>query len=380
MLASGTVISVVLAQALSSARVEPIRIAYHSAPRCPSEAQFLAEVSSRTALARRATRGEAAREFVIDVAERPGASLSGALEIRSVDGVVNRREIAGSDCSEVVSALALMVALAVDPEGALLSAPGPPTSPPAPATPSSDVGSPVATWYVPPLAPDSTPPAVPVSTSQAPGPATSPGLAAPVPSSWLDSAGTGPIRSVGVSPHHAPLLDVDPRRRGRAQLGHWAIGVQGQMLAGVAPSPAIGAGATLDYVSDRERVVAAGLRFALSASTTSPTFAEGVGAQLLWVWARGEVCPFHFRVASALRLAPCLGLDAGFCASRGRASRRPQAIRVHGSRRMSSRVSPGRSVGDGSSTWGWGRKLRSDRTPFDTASGTRRRPRTGFRL
>jgi hypothetical protein len=300
---------VVLAQALPSVRVEPIRIAYHVLPQCPDETQFLGEVSSRTALARKAADGDAAREFVIDITEGPNGSLSGTLEIHSADGAVNRRAIAGGRCAEVVSALALMVALAVDPDGALRSASSPPTSPPDAGTSSSDAGAPVAV----PAPTSNAPPAVPAATGEAGEPAAAQGAAAPVPSSSPASAGAAPTGAVQAAPPAAGHVDARTRRR----LGHWAIGVQGQVLVRVIPSPALGAGATLDYVSDRERISAAELRFTLSAATTAPTFTEGVGAQLLWAWARGEGCPFGFRVASALRLAPCLGLDAGLLHVKG---------------------------------------------------------------
>jgi hypothetical protein len=118
---------------------------------------------------------------------------------------------------------------------------------------------------------------------------------------------------------------VGPRTRERAQLGHWAVGVQGQALVGAVPTPAIGAGATLDYVSDHERAASAGLRFALSAATTAPTFSAGIGAQLLWAWAHMEGCPFRFPVASTLRLAPCVGLDAGLLRFKGTGLAQPSS-------------------------------------------------------
>jgi hypothetical protein len=193
---------VILAQALPTARVEPIRIAYHAPARCPDEAQFLGEVFARTPLARSAAEGEAAREFAVDIADGSDGTLSGSLEIHSADSPVSRRDMTATRCDELVSALALMVALAVDPEGASLSASGPAAQNPGPS--GQGVGGAVVTWStpassqsappVPVVAPASSPP-VPAGTAPA---GTAPAGTAPT--------GTAPIRTgpAGTAPGPAP--------------------------------------------------------------------------------------------------------------------------------------------------------------------------------
>ncbi|MCL2448543.1 MAG: hypothetical protein FWD17_06330 [Polyangiaceae bacterium] len=321
MLAFGAAISVVFAQALSSGPVEPIRLAYHVPQQCPGEAQFLAEVASRTALARMAADGEAAREFVIDITQGPGGSLSGALEIHASGGVVTRREISGSPCVAVVSALAMMVALAVDPDTTPFPASSaqatPPRSPEPPAADGPDAGAPVVTWGEPVPPVGSAPPPVPPPAPPPPPPP--PPDSAPAPLAPSVQPVPSPARSTNVArrarerPHVAANREAEPE----ASQGHLAMGVQGQVLVGFAPAPVAGAGVTLDYVADPDRVITVGLRFSLSAATTAPTFAGGVGARLVWAWARAEGCPFRFRLASALRFAPCLGLDAGLLHAQG---------------------------------------------------------------
>ena len=70
-----------------------------------------------------ATPGEAARAFVVTVTAET-ATIRGLLSITSLGGSVSRREVTGDTCSEVVSALALITALAIDPSAT--TAPDPP--------------------------------------------------------------------------------------------------------------------------------------------------------------------------------------------------------------------------------------------------------------
>jgi hypothetical protein len=308
---------VILAQALPTARVEPIRIAYHAPARCPDEAQFLGEVFARTPLARSAAEGEAAREFAVDIADGSDGALSGSLEIHSTDSPVSRRDITATRCDELVSALALMVALAVDPEGASGSALGPAAQNPGP--PGQGVGGAVATWSTPVssqsaaavAAPASSPPVpagtaptgtaptgtVPTGTAPAgtpPGPAREPALAAPRSEAPTNAA-------------EAP----EPRH------GHWAVGTEFLVLAGVVSSPAVGGGATLVYDFVPNRASSPELRFALAAAAATPKLANEIGANLSWAWAHAEGCPLRVVLARSLRLAPCLGFDGGFLSSSG---------------------------------------------------------------
>ena len=305
----------ILAQALPTARVEPIRIAYHAPARCPDEAQFLGEVFARTPLARSAAEGEAAREFAVDIADGSDGALSGSLEIHSTDSPVSRRDITATRCDELVSALALMVALAVDPEGAS----GPAAQNPGPS--GQGVGGAVATWSTPVSSQNAAPVAAPAPSPAGPAGASPTGTSptATVP------AGTAPAGArPGPAPEPPPAAPRSEAPTNAAEApeprhGHWAVGTQALVLGFLLPSVAVGGSATLDYDFAPNRVSFAALRFALSAAAATPTFPEsgGVGAAFLWTWVHAEGCPFGLRLARSLRLAPCAGFDGGILSFRG---------------------------------------------------------------
>jgi hypothetical protein len=100
--------------AASQPSEEPVRVEYQGPPVCPSESAFFDAVLARTPRARRAPDSAPARTFVVDLKSSNDES-TGRLLIRAVDGTSTEREVTGDTCDEVVSALALITALAVDP-------------------------------------------------------------------------------------------------------------------------------------------------------------------------------------------------------------------------------------------------------------------------
>ena len=94
---------------------EPLRLQYHAFAGCDDEQQFVAALRSRAPRARLATAGETARIFDVEIAEsKTGARAK--LTIRESSGRATVREIEAKDCREAVDALALIAALAVDPD------------------------------------------------------------------------------------------------------------------------------------------------------------------------------------------------------------------------------------------------------------------------
>ncbi|MBX3201774.1 MAG: hypothetical protein KF894_26795 [Labilithrix sp.] len=94
---------------------EPIALRYEASGVCPGESAFVAWVEAHT---RRWTRvpdaSAAVRSIHVRVAE--GApEASGSLTVRSAGGGVTERAIGGPTCAEVAEALAVMVAVAIDP-------------------------------------------------------------------------------------------------------------------------------------------------------------------------------------------------------------------------------------------------------------------------
>lgn len=108
------VMSLVAAPA-RAADVEPVALRYEGSGACPSETEFVARVRAitrRWALV--ADGSPAVRTIRVLVTEGP-RETGGKLTIAAPDGATSEREISGPSCSEVSEALAVMVAVAIDP-------------------------------------------------------------------------------------------------------------------------------------------------------------------------------------------------------------------------------------------------------------------------
>ncbi len=128
--------------ATARAQVEAIRIAYHSGPGCPDEARFVGEVMGRTDRARRASGSEPGRTFDVSLTGE-GSRSRGVLRITDAGGRVTKRDVAGETCTEVAGALALVAALAIDPQARTGTDPAvhaPAAPPPPPPPPAVAVG------------------------------------------------------------------------------------------------------------------------------------------------------------------------------------------------------------------------------------------------
>ncbi len=266
-------------------------MSYSAFAGCPDEARFLQGVTARTERIRRAAEGEPARAFVIAVT-RDTSTVRGVLVIAGLDGAVSRREVTGDSCEEVTSALALITALAVDPLAA--TAPVPPPAAPGPsssgaagegasASPSSDAPSP-ASATVDRVAR----PAQPLRSPAEPHAATSPEAAAPA------RASAGP-----------------------AERTRWALGGEGQSVAGLVPGWGIGGGVFLDATGLAHGALVPSFRASLFALATRAALAGAIGAQLEWFVGRLEACPLRFAWSSEFALSICAALDAGVLRSRG---------------------------------------------------------------
>lgn len=147
----------VSAALVSSARaqpapIEPIRIEYRAVDGCPSEAWFEAQVLARTSRARLGGAAEGVRVFTVVLDGR--GEVRGRLVVHEptarggagpaqVEGDASR-EVEGNDCGAVASALALIVALTLDPNAvttpvlAPVSTPRPRVIAPQPEAPEPD--------------------------------------------------------------------------------------------------------------------------------------------------------------------------------------------------------------------------------------------------
>jgi hypothetical protein len=177
------------------------------------------------------------------------------------------RRVRGATCADVVGALALIVALALDPSalrepgGAGEAAPGqgaPPAPPPQ--------------WSPPPVV---VPPPVP---------------ARPPPAPPSDDQSFAP-------PEH--------RRRFRLSLGARALAA-----LGIAPGTLFGAGASVDLTPARDRLFTWLVRFSASAlfprDLGSPLKATFLGQFLAL-----EGCPLRLPLGAVVSLLPCVGFEGG---------------------------------------------------------------------
>lgn len=124
----------------------PIRLNYGAPRSCPNADAFLAQVAARTPLARLSRGDEAATALSVVVQDVPGGN-AGRLALVSPDGTAAVREVSAADCTQVVAALALMTALAIDPNASTaVVTPAPPPQPAAAATAQPPAGGDGTRW------------------------------------------------------------------------------------------------------------------------------------------------------------------------------------------------------------------------------------------
>jgi hypothetical protein len=100
---------------LAEPRPDPIAWTYRAPPECPPAETFEDEFRARTSRAELvAGVTDAPRRFLVTVSTEPSRAV-GRIEIQGTTGTVSTREVVGQTCQGVVSALALIAALAVDP-------------------------------------------------------------------------------------------------------------------------------------------------------------------------------------------------------------------------------------------------------------------------
>jgi hypothetical protein len=131
----GLLLAICLAGASSAtARAEGrhrLRLEYHTARSCPGESELWREIRRRAPAALRVNEPPSDVDASIDITVANG-HVHAVVDLELADGAV-QRELDGSDCAEVTRAVALIVALATDPDADSPSAPPPvPRTEPAP--------------------------------------------------------------------------------------------------------------------------------------------------------------------------------------------------------------------------------------------------------
>src|SRR5262249_29170838 len=95
------------------AQVESVHLDYDASSGCPDRSAFVAEVTARTTRARFVDETPDVRSFKVAVRNQAERAVGSLVSNTAETGA--ERKVSGKTCAEVVSALALITALAIDP-------------------------------------------------------------------------------------------------------------------------------------------------------------------------------------------------------------------------------------------------------------------------
>lgn len=261
--------------AVQGARAQPggerptdkVRVTYEAPPACPDEATFLSEVRARIGVDWEASSTERARQIAVSVATTAGGSTA-RLDYVDDGGRPVSRALSGTTCTDVVAAIALVTALAIDArftEALASSQPAEPAAPEAAPAPSGSGASPAE--------PEKR--AEPVAAS---------------------AVGAAPAQSV---------TRAGPRT--------WEVtaGVLGAIASGTGPAVALGGRA---FAGLKWRG-GADVRLGFDYLTVAPTrIARNDGDVVVATRAIGgrlSGCPLALALGSAVSVSPCAGLASG---------------------------------------------------------------------
>lgn len=268
--------------------VEPIRIQFRAPAGCPDAAAFTDQVRARTAKTRPAAPGERARTFSVSITREPRVS-KGQLTIEDKQGDTAVREVSGQTCAEVVAALALISALAIDPDASTspkaLTSPAPPAPPPPP--PPRAVAPPITGTGFFPASPSLPVPSVP-SRPPTIDDALWPPLAMPLP--------------IWIVPPEAPV----DSSRWRAAVGAHVLG-----MGAIAPNLVLGTTVFLDVSDTGAGVLSPTARLSVLRASSEGIESEAGIASLYFTAARLEVCPVRLAIDPSFGVSPCALLDVG---------------------------------------------------------------------
>jgi hypothetical protein len=223
---------------------------------------FFREIVARTTRARAALPGDHARTLRVLVGRR-GEAFAGRLWIEEAATSSRAREVKGKTCGEVIGALGLIAALAVDPSASVASRPEPQAAPPSASAPDA-------------------------------GP--------------REQTATGPAA------HRELAQDAQPAgRRTPIQLG---AGAQGE-VAMIADAVFAGRLFADLEVGDSARTWTPSFRVALGRSLDTQRRASSGGATLRFTQASVDVCPLRAAIVASIAVRPCVGASGGVLEAQG---------------------------------------------------------------
>jgi hypothetical protein len=166
------------------AQEESVHLEYDASSGCPDRSAFIAEVTARTSRARFVDETHDVRTFQATIRTQGERTVGSLLSNSGQSGA--ERKVSGKTCAEVVSALALITALAIDPSA---------STRPAVAQPSTEAPKAKADEAPSTIAANPAPPVAPRDTSKA-----------KKSSSWGFGVGAGAEGSYGLSTDGAALV------------------------------------------------------------------------------------------------------------------------------------------------------------------------------
>jgi hypothetical protein len=238
----------------------PLRVVYDAPEGCPDHEAFIAQVLARSDRIVSAVEGQDAREFRVAI-RRHADGFEGDVQSTLGSAETSRRSVPGTSCASVAEALALIVALSLDPQ--------------------ASTGPLVA----------------PASVAQATGPA---------PATPGEPAERSPADATAKPASDNPTADTGTRSGAldAAPPLAWFVLLDAALAAGVAPDPLLSPGLAAELDGGRW-LLRMTLHGALSGSLEQPVGA----ARFVWLAARVDGCAP--RVGDVFQLWPCASLEGG---------------------------------------------------------------------
>jgi hypothetical protein len=264
-------VSRAFAQSEADSEPQPFRVTFSTAAGCGSARAFEDEVLKRTDRLRLAESGETALGLSVEL-QPTTQGIEGRLTLRETDGHVSERAVPGGGCEEVLSAMALIAALTVDPL----------------ARPDREV--PIASRR-------------PVNESD---------TSKPVRPKRESPKRVVPTREPRKA--ETPEESVEPRApepaNAKRGLG-FGVGQRVTLQTAVMPGATLGLGVHAELVVTSPSLLAPRIRFSgIFSQSGDITAAEG-RAQFDWITARLQACPVRFGFDQSWNIRPCAYFDAG---------------------------------------------------------------------
>ncbi|MDB5216108.1 MAG: hypothetical protein JWO86_4035 [Myxococcaceae bacterium] len=255
--------------AAPSDTVEPIVLTYETDGACPSETAFFEMVRSYTTRWSAVAVGTTIARTIHVHASAGPSDGAGHLTVTNTSGITSERQFVGPSCEAVSRALAIMVAVAIDPHALSEGQPAPTT-------------------------PEAPPP------EPAPPPEVSPVLAPPAPPTL-------------VAPPPPPPPPSEPRSRVRLS-SEVHVDVTSAVID--AALPVLGVSVAIEPPLGRSRFIPSWLRpsvaMGLRQSLPTEVMLQGGSVEFLWTAGNLRLCPFRFSVRDdLLDVALCGETDVG---------------------------------------------------------------------